>query len=508
MRPIVCVYCEGNDTKFGVFVKEKKQIRMLKAASVDLYGTTSKSSQMEMTLDSLEGEQGVQLDGIEGSIIDNSNSPSVMEGVIMNELEGVKLQNCDFIPILTEPSVYYHIVSKKTTGAMVMTNEILGDSADMKEKKIDRETYGKIEMADGGTMTVYVRQDISCIRMINKLAQYNHRRYYKTVSVKSAEISLVNYIAKKKKFFPDDYSLVVYIGKEYSKLIFMQGRKLRHIGSTLDIGTSNLHTYDVYFSKILLEMENGGIPTLDNIIVCGEDVTENLILSFYGTFPETNVSRIEFDEIDTSALSNDSRAKISSFTMPIAVALEYFEEQAKEYVGINLLPRYVKENQKFFQFAWHGYLTVPFLFAAAFFVTFQLLANQSALKKLSKDIELQTELKNQNLQILSQIQEFSNRITGFDQTQKILDSVAVGSEIWGRYLAKVSDFAGTKKNYWIRSLGRDDQKVAKIEGHSLSRGVLTEMTADIDSAMLKSINFDPIRGKEAYRFVLTFKLPK
>jgi hypothetical protein len=49
-------------------------------------------------------------------------------------------------------------------------------------------------------------------------------------------------------------------------------------------------------------MENGGITSLDNIIVCGEDDSENLILSFYGTFPEANVSRLEFDDVDISQL--------------------------------------------------------------------------------------------------------------------------------------------------------------------------------------------------------------
>ena len=52
------------------------------------------------------------------------------------------------------------------------------------------------------------------------------------------------------------------------------------------------------FLKYLLEMENGGISSLDNIIVCGEDDSENLILSFYGTFPEANVTRLEFDDVD------------------------------------------------------------------------------------------------------------------------------------------------------------------------------------------------------------------
>ncbi len=509
MRPIVCIYYEGNDTKYAVFVKEKKQIKLIKAASVDIYGTQSKSQESEALAPSFDADSSVHLEGLDTSNLSgNDTSGSMMEGVVMNELSGIKLQGCDFIPILTEPSVYYHLVSKRTTGASNMTSEILTDNSDLKEKKIDRETFGKLEMADNGTLTVYVRQDITGVRMLNKLAQYNGRRYYKITSIKSAEVSLVNYVAKKKKFFPDDFSLIVYIGKEYSKLIFLQGRKLKHIGSTLDIGTQNLYTYDVYFSKILLEMENGGIPTLDNIIVCGEDVSENLILSFYGTFPETNVSRLEFEEIDTSGLKDSQIPRLSDYTMPIAVATEYYEELAKEYTGINLLPRYVKEDQKFFQFAWHGYATVPFLFAAAFFVTYQLLLNQNELKKLDRDIVLQTDLKNQNLQILSQIEEVTTRITGFDQTQKILDSVSVGSEIWGNYLEKISQFAGTKKTYWIRSLLKDDPTTAKLEGHALNRYVLPELTTNLDSATLKSMNYDPIRGQEAYRYMLSFKLKK
>ncbi|MBI2418760.1 MAG: hypothetical protein HYV28_12825, partial [Ignavibacteriales bacterium] len=328
---------------------------------------------------------------------------------------------------------------------------------------------------------------------------------YKIVSIKSAEVSLVNYVAKKKKFFPDDFSLIVYIGKEYSKLIFLQGRKLRHIGSTLDVGTTNLHTYDVYFSKILLEMENGGIPTLDNIIVCGEDVSENLILSFYGTFPETNVSRVEFEEIDTTAINDENKAKLSAYTIPIAVATEYFEELEKKYIGLNLLPKYVKEDQKVFQFAWHGYLMIPLLFAAAFFMTSEILTRQNEISKLKKDIEIQTALKNKNLQILSEIEALTTRINNFDQTQSILDSVTRGTEVWGKFLSKASNYSSTKRNFWFRSLAIEDVTGIKLEGHSLNNKVLTDLTANLDSAILKSVFYDPVKDKDAYRFVLNFK---
>lgn len=510
MSPIVCLYHEGNDTKFGVFVKEKNQIRMLKAASVDVYATGKKDTPEVNPLQFDEGA-GLQIEGMEANIMsEESDGSSIFEGIVTSELAGIKLSAAQFIPILTEPSVYYHLVSKKVTGAVTasVTAEILTDSTDLKEKMIDRETYGKVELADGGTLTVYVRQDIPCIRMVNRLAQYNGRRFYPITSIKSAEVSLVNYVAKKKKFFPDDFSLIVYIGKEYSKLIFMHGRKLKHIGSTLDIGTANLHTYDVYFSKILLEMENGNISTLDNIVVCGEDVSENLILSFYGTFPETNVSRVEFEEVDVSRISPENVGRLSAFTLPIAVAIEYYEEQAKQYAGLNLLPKYVKEDQKFFQFAWHGYAVVPLLFAAAFFITFQVLQNQRDIAKLSKEIEVQTALKNRNLMILSQIENLSQRISQFDQTQSILDSASKGTEIWGKFLKKVSNYGGNEKNLWIRSLMIEEQTGAKVEGHSLNKNNLTPLTAEIDSAMLKSVNYDPIKEKDAYRFVLNFKVPR
>jgi hypothetical protein len=511
MKPIVCVYCEGTDTKFGVFVKEKQQIKMLKAASIDQYHSGDKS-QGASALDIVGGEAGLQIDGGAEGMVSQAAAPTVFEAVVNSELTGIKLHQAEFIPILTEPSIYYHHVARKTTSGTSkepsLTQELITEDGDLKEKKIDRETHGYVELADGAGLTVYVRQDISCVRMINKLAQYNNRRIYKIVSIKSAEVSLVNYVAKKKKFFPDDFSLIVYIGKEYSKLIFLQGRKLKHIGVTLDIGTTNLHTYDVYFSKILLEMENGGIPTLDNITVCGEDVSENLILSFYGTFPETNVSRVEFEEIDVSGLNDDDKAHISSFTLPIAVATEYYEEMAKEFTGLNLIPRYIKEDQKFFQFAWHGYMIVPLLFAAAFYITFQVLKNNDQIDKLNKDIIIQTELKNRNLEILGQINQLTTRIDAFDQTQKILDSITVGTEVWGNFLQKVGNFSAVKRNFWLRNLAIEEGTGPKVEGHSLSRNVLTELTSALDSALLKSITYDPIRGTDAYRFLLHFKKGK
>ena len=342
--------------------------------------------------------------------------------------------------------------------------------------------------------------------MINAVAHQNGKRFYKIPTVKSSDISLSYYVAKKKKFFPDDHSLIVYIGKEYSKLIFLHGRKLKHIGTTLDIGTSNLHTYDVYFSKILLEMENGGIPSLDNIIVCGEDDSENLILSFYGTFPEANVSRLEFDDLELSDIDEETRENFSSFSIPIAVAIDYYDEQNQVHQGINLLPKSVREEQKFFQFSWHSYAVLPLLFLVAFWVTQKSLTNTNEINKLDDQIKEKTALMKQNQQVLAQIAQLEDKISGFDQTQAILDSATVGTGVWYQVLQDIASFTSKKKSIWLTKLTRSDPQTVLAEGYSLSRYALTDFAYSVESATLNSMFYEALRDRSAYKFNLTFNI--
>lgn len=305
MKPIVCIFGEGNDTKIAVIEKEKEKIKLLKTGSYNVVQppvevaegiTNLKMETDDLSFESLDKENPVT----EVEVVSTSGL-----ALISTSLKGINLTNSLFIPVLTEPALHYHVYEGSKLGkSSKFVQDLISDISETKNMTVSKEELAYVELADKSSLAVFLSGESSSIKLVNSLAGYNGRRFYKIPTIKSADVALANYAAKKKKFFPDDQSLIVHIGKEYSKLIFLQGRKLKHIGTTLDIGTTNLHTYDVYFSKILLEMDNGGISSLDNIIVCGEDDSENLILSFYGTFPEANVSRLEFDEVDNSALDD------------------------------------------------------------------------------------------------------------------------------------------------------------------------------------------------------------
>lgn len=501
MKPVIAVYCEGNDTKIAVVQKEKDKLRVIRLAAVDVF---QPALDMEEGISNLniEGED-IGFEGVEKEAAASASTQSLLS----SELRGLNLSKSFFLPALTEPAIYYHVFEgAKQTKSAKLTQEIITDIQETKNVTIDKENLGYIELADNSILSVFLSGEVHCINQINALARYHGRRYYKIPSVKSSEISLAYYVAKRKKFFPDDNSLIVYIGKEYSKLIFLHGRKLKHIGSTLDIGTINLHTYDVYFSKILLEMENGGITSLDNIIVCGEDDSENLILSFYGTFPEANVSRLEFDDLNLEAVKDEKKDSVSSFSVPLAVAVDYFDELNEEHKGINLLPKYVRETQKIFQFAWHGYLMIPLLFLAAMFITQQILSNSQKLNELTTEIEQKTFVVRQNQEMLTSISNIEAKISGFDQTQAILDSASVGTDIWTDILAQLSGFFAARKNIWLTKLTTEDNNQVILEGYAINKQVLTDFAYFLRSAELKGVFFEEIREKSSYKFTITFNL--
>lgn len=505
MKQLVFTYCEGNDTKIAVVQKDKDKIKILKAASFEVVAPAFNVEDDMAGLKLEDDDLNIEGFGKSGSQDKTAGLSNI--NIINSSLRGINLTKAFFIPVLTEPSVHYHMFEgsgkHKTRN---FTQEIIEDIQQTKNVALNQENLEYVELADKAWMAVFLSGEVSCIRLINSLAQYNGKRNYKIQAVKSAELSLAYYVAKRKKFFPDDYSLIVYIGKEYSKLIFLRGRKLKHIGTTIDIGKINLHTYDVYFSKILLEMENGGISSLDNIIVCGEDDSENLILSFYGTFPEANVSRLDFSDIDISDLDKETKESISAFSVPIAAATDLFDEIGEAHKGINLLPRYVKEDQKFLQFAWHGYALLPVLFVTTLFITQQILKNQKEIGQMNNDIATQKILLIQNQEIFSKISDLEGRINNFGATQAILDSVSVGAGVWTHSIEKISNFFQGRKNMWLTKMNLNESGRVFLEGYSLTKNVLTDFAYAMKTAELKTVFFESLREKNAYKFTMDFDL--
>ena len=512
MKPLVCLYCEGTDAKLAVLSRDKESIKIHRVAAITLSRVLQSSISKHDALAELESRNGsdeLSFESLDSVNAAEAHSDQSDVGLFYSALHGLKIKKMLYMPVVTEPTVNYHQYDgPRDTNKKKLIRSVLTDLANSKSITIEDDSIDVIELNDKSMLGIFIEGEIPSVGLINQLANYIGRRFLKIPTIKTAELSLSYYVSKATKFFPEDYSLIVYIGKEYSKLIFLEGQKLKHIGSTLDIGTKNLHTYDVYFSKILLEMENGGIPKLDNIILCGEDRSENLILSFYGTFPEANVSELKFDNFDTTNLSDEDAKNIALYAVPIASAIDYFDEIDKIHTGINFLPRYIHENQKRLQFGWHSYAILPILFGAAFYFTFHGFSNQKEIKDYDFEIERLNQRQIKNQALVEQIKPLDLRINSFDATQKILDTASLGAGVWNKVISRISDFSERRRNFWITKFEPVNKDEIKLTGFSISRSVITEFVDLNKGSILKNINYDPLREKSAFSFVINFKLTR
>lgn len=510
MKPIVCVSTEGHDTKIVILSKEKDIIKVNKTFSMVMSGGENFNDPLgedtaEQSLKGFDSEFNIE------SIDDSGNQ---LETVDKNDVSHAasyfgpeELKNAEFIPVVTDPIVNHHNFSGHINSSKKKNiDAIIKDIAKHKNVTVPNDSIDYIKVDDHNLHSVFIREDNSSYNFINSWASHNGKKYYKIATVKNSETALAHYVARTNKFFDEDYSLIINTGHESSKLIFLKGSKLSHIGSSLDIGTKDIHTYDVYFSKILLEMENGGIPRLDNVVLCGEDNSENLVLSFYGTFPEANVTELSFAGLDLTSLSDDQKENLSSFAFPIVAGLEYFEEKENKYKGINFLPKYIQDNQKFIQFGWHSAIVLPLLFGATFFFTYQVLENNKLISEQKREITRLNQLKAQNELIVSEIDKYSSKIANFDNTQAILDSATAGAEVWGQMLTNISDFIERRRNFWVSNLESNGEDAVNLKGYALSRNVLTEFVERNNSSLLNTVTYEPLRETKTYSYALNFKI--
>ncbi len=149
MKPLVCLYCEGNDTKLAVVTKEKdsSKIKVLRTASVSILPSTT-DLEADATGLSVEGDS-LDIEGLDEttSIEGDLDSSSLSE--INEALKDLNLSKYSFVPALTEPAIYYHqFEGQRPAKASKLKQEIVNEILDSKNINVDKESLDYIELAD------------------------------------------------------------------------------------------------------------------------------------------------------------------------------------------------------------------------------------------------------------------------------------------------------------------------------------------------------------------------
>ena len=485
MNDVVCIFFEGSDSKIALFRKDGSALKLLKAESIDtsLAFTEQKTAAAGKGAD--KTKEMYSYDFVSG---DSTAFNSTYLQKLNDFFLGVDLKKLKFIPILAEPAVYFQKISSEKDLTSLNINP---------KGKVET-TIDFVQLYDNTKLAVYPSGKSMYLQAIDSLARMNNRKFFKIPAVKSAEISLANYIARKKNFQEKENTLILYIGKEYSKLIFLRGEKLLHIGSTLSVGKNSFNAHNVIVSKILLEMEHGALSNIENMVICGEDESEELVSIIGEAYPRAKVIFQQLEGVDIEEI--DSFSHQSSFIVPLAAAEEYFAEIDRKFSGINLLPNYIKDEQKPLNVGWQGYLLIALTILSIFFFVTSIISNIGEMSAKEQEITRLLRIESQNKEAVSKIKSYENRIANVDQIQATLNQISSGTGVLSNQLKKLSDFTNYRRNMWMSELSIDAAKNVKLGGYTFSRRAVRELSDSYRQSTLKSIIFEPLRETRSFKF--------
>ncbi len=393
----------------------------------------------------------------------------------------------------------------------------------LKGKKLIKRLFAEISPLAGGTLDSAIldcfRSDLGeltvvvaegNIALIDELAEIRsflprNTPIYNLIG--SNEISLVN-LARLNCDLPAKLiSAVIYIGCDFSRVIILRGDHPISFVQTIREGYQSPQVCQTLFSKILLEQEEAGTPEIEQILLAGEIGLTHAFDFFSKQYPDAKVQSLTPGVLNTQYLKAEEIAIFPNFAIPVALAWEALEKKNPSFIKLNLMPPAIKESQKVFKVAWHGFLMLGIVFFCAVLLSYQGLLRWNQINSLQESIRLKkssSEALQPDLAYISQIQ---GQVSTYRSNLSFLDSLIVDPGKWSRLFTKLSHDFQSVDHIWIEDIKSDSSGFTMI-GKSLYRDRIPRLASCFPQVDLKRVTrVASEEGDIVYEFEMSAVMP-
>ena len=333
-------------------------------------------------------------------------------------------------------------------------------------------------------------------------------RYYYSL-IDTNEVALMNLIRHNYTFDPKEYVLLLYIGLDYKVGIVMKDRI--HVKTfPIIVPDANPDSMrQVIFSKVMLEQDISDIAITKNVILIGDQVTDD-DLDFFrskGT-EEDNISRLELEKlqsIENVDVMFDNE-KIARFAIPIALAWKTLDTKNNDFFQTNLLPEKVVQNQKYFKIAWHGFLILLLIFYFAFSGTVKnLQIKQDKVAYGQRNYAAESELR-RNRGLIGRLNEIKKKLdileTNFDKVEKLSGN----KNLWYHILGEFSKVLEAEPISWLEEIASTKQGFS-IVGYSTNRRSIIPISNLFPNGIISQIIKYDLQEQSVWSYEISYTYP-
>lgn len=367
-------------------------------------------------------------------------------------------------------------------------------------RDITPDNYGHfIRDADGALVLCSMEGQNTLLNLFdNALPLYPGKLTIK--DVKPEELYLVALVRANYTLLENEYTVLIHITETQSHLIILHGTLIVGILPVISEGSRSNRVMKTIFSKILFELDRGQLPTIDRIILTGDDAKGKAISFLEEQFMEVQIGRLQFDPMKV-AMPEGFTEDPTPYATAIAAAWSASGRDPALFPKISLIPSYVATRQAVFKLEWHGYLLLLLIAAFPFFF------NQRYQTKAVKAESLRSEIVSLNQQIsenrvlASVVDQMNAEIGGITVNTNLLDTLAKNTHLWSYTLSMMNAQVADMRGVWIQYIQYDENSLV-LKGYSLSRERIPRVSNLFHRSVIQQVLEVEERNTKFYEFHL------
>ncbi|MBI4427608.1 MAG: hypothetical protein HY562_00645 [Ignavibacteriales bacterium] len=430
---------------------------------------------------------------------EGSSNASVLLGVL-GDLPSAKY-TVSFA--LSEPAVSYHeFDSDFGLSGTKLKKQVIQELSANRPSPPALDAVEIIPTASAGILSVIREDGLQLYDLLTELRSFLGGRIPNVKSIDSADVALMELVRSNYELQEEEVTVIVYVGHDFSRLIFMQSNNFLHFAPIISEGLGSANIENTLYSRVLLEQDNIALSRIDRILLAGEGHKLNLRDALAPQFSSAQVEYIKAPNLDLSLYEGSVGEAISEYSIPIITAWKALLEKQQGFYPTNLVPVSILEGQKAFKLAWHGWL------AAALIVVSIVFFYTSILKRHGEIVKAEVEL-NQKKSRLGELEalrvqrdKLKADIQRYSAAGTLYEKIAPGGDRWSRILHYLANSVEDLNSLWIRNIRpvQNAPGVFMITGRSIYRTRIPRLANIFEKATLKEVRTTEIRKKIIYEF--------
>ena len=501
------VFVDGHDVKFVHLSLKDKQIYLHDVKTVALL---RKLEDRQLVGDGTGSMDVIDLidSGMEGGSGQDAKLATSAEGetnsnIFLELLGEFPPRKYDLVYSISEPSVYYQTFEDSFgLRGLKLKKRLIEEIAKVRASKPNIDAIEDIGASEGQVLAIIREDGLGLLDLLASIKDFIGKRIPKVPFIETSDISLMNLVRSNYELGPEEISIIVYVGSEFSRLIFMKGLDFLHFAPVISEGKSSPNIENTLYSRILLEQDSAGIVRIDRVFLGGEAHKAELKQFLSPQFAEAPIEYLVPQNLNTGELQEGVTEIVSEYAIPISSAMRVLDPKNPLTYHIDLLPTSFREGQKAFKLAWHGYLLMVLIFGITVFLTNRIGVMGEQVKKASRDLaEKQLALaENQRLQNLLDSLTLQNH--QYVNALAVYDTIVPNYNRWSKVFYHLTTSVEDVTSPWIRDIISQPDKTIELTGYTTHRERIPRIANMFQKATLQSVELEEIRGKVVYKFLL------